>query len=210
MEGVRLEGVQDAESAYFAEAMEIYRTSFPENELRPVPLTAAMVGQNDRYTMTCAVSDKVFGFALSYHGDGFSLLDYMAVLPGYRRRGIGGMLLDSCRLDHEPVLLEVQKVQAGPDRGTREDRARFYTGRGAKVLLESYSMPSFGVEAELMSLMALLPPGSAVTRGALAGWVSEIYDHVYGRSDIDVASVNPGLAGSEGDVLALADGVPSD
>ena len=193
--GLKVERVTDAESATFEASMEIYSTSFPANETRPVEKTREMVAAGDGYRLFVATeSGTVVGMSLVYVFEKFALLDYMAVAPDRQRRGIGTILfrgtIDALQdgTGVETLLLEAQKEADGE--AERRERIEFYKRLKAKIILENYLLPSYvpGGEAEETYLMVRQVFGKLGVFGKadIREFVSTIHGRVYGYESDDL------------------------
>jgi GNAT superfamily N-acetyltransferase len=189
--------VDDFNGPELEQALQIYRSSFPAVETRPVAKVQSMLKSDDNYHLYVAVEDStVVGMALLY---GFpelhiGLLDYMAVLPEYQRRGIGSKLFSyvlgefSCE---NPkwlgLLLEVQveSVADSKERTERESRIKFYLRLGAKILLGVHYLipPQHGTSPEETYLM-IVPHKriQSLSKDTVCRYIRAIYARVYDYS----------------------------
>ena len=192
---LKVERVTDVESDAFAGAMDIYSKSFPANETRPVEKTKEMIAAGDSYGLFVAEERrKVVGMSLVYVFGKFALLDYMAVAPDMKRRGIGSALF-RCTVESlrdgdrtKTLLLEVQKEADGEYE--RTERIEFYRGLGVKIILDNYLLPSYipGCEAEETYMMVYPISGDfeKFDRDDVKEFVSMIHLHVYGYESDDL------------------------
>ena len=184
---IRVRRVEDPDGPEFRLVAEIYTTSFPSNETRPVEKTRLHL-ESDKYRLYVAeMANEVVAFALVYDWGEFALLDYMAVSHKRQRLGIGGAMFRGLVnvLDCGILLLEVQK----PDGVNVEktDRLRFYKRLGAAVVTDSYLLPSYDGEPEEMCLMSVaLARRQPLSRGDLRRFVQMIYRDVYGYTGTDL------------------------
>lgn len=132
------------------------RRDFPESELKPLASILRMrhagvydvLGAHDGGTMVA--------YALVYHPiEGrVLLLDYLAVEPECRGRGIGTALLDALKAYYagqaDVLLIECERPKAAPDEKQARKRIRFYEGSGAR--LTSARVWLFEVEYSIMAL----------------------------------------------------------
>ena len=115
----------------------------------------------------------------------------MAVAPDYQRRGIGTELfrytLNKFRSqmpDSVGLLLEIQREEKHDprERQIREDRIRFYTKLGAKVLAGVHYLlpPQHGRQPEEMYLMIVpLKKIRYVSKDTLVEYIRDIHSNVY-------------------------------
>src|SRR5918996_4771015 len=109
----------------FEEISNIYLSTFPLENAKHLDIYLNhiydMLKNDSRYHLYVAVKDSSYnmiGISLLYIFEylKMALLDYMAVLPTFQRRGVGGKLfkftdneLNHLRLDNIGMLLEVPK-----------------------------------------------------------------------------------------------------
>jgi hypothetical protein len=141
---------------------------------------------------------QVLGFSILFvpPGEGFALLEYMAVSAEKRGHGFGGELFRRTA-EHAvtsqgtglPVLLEVDSDrEASSDQALRTRRVHFYRRLGCmKIAGLRYLMPLRGVgpvpEMDLMVYRAAAP--AHLARGDLQRWLQTIYRDVYHGSPDD-------------------------
>src|ERR671925_885878 len=92
-----LKEIEDFHSQEFKESLDIYKSSFPLNETRPVEKVVKMLKEDKDYHLLVSVNNNaVVGISLLYafRSLQIGLLDYMAVHPNYQRRGIGKKLFE--------------------------------------------------------------------------------------------------------------------
>lgn len=96
---------------------------------------------------TCAVGEVI----LAQYAD-VVLLDYFAVNPALRGRGIGGQILQKLRerCEGKRLLLEIESTKVESENaGQRLSRKRFYERCGMRPL--DYSVDVLGVEMEVLT-----------------------------------------------------------
>ena len=159
----------------------IYSAAFPPNEIRPIADTMSMLRDDTNYRLFTLPSKRgrTDGFMLYYELPGFVLLDYMAVAPDRRGRGLGGRMLELLVLSFDsPILMEIEL----PNTGKARDRLRFYEAHGAETLLEHYVLPSYdGSENEVMLLL-----GIGTLRVPIRDALAQIYASVYKHDSQDL------------------------
>lgn len=184
---VKVRQVDDLSSPEFQQAAEIYLTSFPSNETRPVEKTRALL-ESGRYRLYVAQTDDgVMAFALVYMWEEFALLDYMAVSDRFQNMGIGSALFRDLAgfPDCGMILLEVQKPDGADPK--KADRLRFYERLGARVIADGYMLPPYdGSEPEEMYLMAVAPVHQPFRRDDVRTFVRRIYRDVYAYEGTDL------------------------
>jgi GNAT superfamily N-acetyltransferase len=187
--------IDDFDSFEFEQSIDIYKSSFPSNETRPVQRVVVMLKNDKNYHLFISVNNNsVVGIALMYIFKPLriGLLDYIAVIPNYRRRGIGEELfkftLEKCGSlvsNGIGLLIEIQRENVlDPEESVvRKDRISFYTLLGAKVLEGvNYLLPPMrnGGEAEEMYLM-IRPLGEVhhLSKASVVRYIRAIYSTIY-------------------------------
>ena len=185
---MQISQITNINSYEFKNVMKIYTDAFPSNEIRSVQETANMLLlNNNSYKLFAAQNNKkstMLGFILVYDFIDFVLLDYMAIQKEQRGNGIGSVMFQwliekykqttSCDM----ILLEIQRVLE-PDKKTKKARMQFYKRHGAKLITDSYHMPSYeNMPSELMLLMGVLF-SNEISELRIIDMVERIYEHVY-------------------------------
>lgn len=154
--------------------------AFPENELKPLSMIEQALKRGEYLCFGAMDGDRTLAVAFFVRigdgGDTLMLLDYLAVSPGLRCRGIGGRflqtLIDGPLRGIGTVLLEVDEPAAAEspeDLEIRRRRLDFYLRNGLKdsgVLAEVY-----GATYRILTL----PTGEAPCPDA----VRRMYDRLY-------------------------------
>lgn len=187
--------IEDCDSFEFKHSLEIYKSSFPLNETRPADKIVKMLENDEDYHLFgCLYDNSIVGISLMYifRSLRVGLLDYMAVSPNHRKRGIGMELFkftlerfSSVVYSGIGLLLEVQREDA-PDpleSKIRKNRIRFYTKAGAKVLDGvNYILPPIhhGTNAEEMYLMIRpLKQIHYLAKESVVQYIHTIYSTIY-------------------------------
>lgn len=176
----------------------IMRPSFVADELPgPESLTpgggASLLIAKDRETK------NPLGIArlLTGGGDGVGLLEYLAADPQVRGRGLGGALLDQCRViwteaGELVVLAEVHdpRVHAESADERPAARLRFYERNGARLLSVPWTQPALSPETDRVEGMLLLVMyadpsrvGSSLDRECVLRWAQGYFAHEAPRAD---------------------------
>ena len=123
------------------QSLDIYLTYFPPQETRPLEKTISMIKKDNNYHIIATLQDnKVIGISLLYLFPSlkFGLLDYMAIINEFQRKGIGTKLFSftfkifSSKIpDGIGLLMEIQKdnVQKISENEVRKRRIKFYKNK---------------------------------------------------------------------------------
>jgi hypothetical protein len=123
------------------------------------------------------------------HNDNFFLLEYMAIDPQKRSKGLGSFLLQhSIQLlfkayETRPILIEIDSPeQASEEQEIRERREAFYRKMGAlKIEPFDYILPLQGEQTPPpMELLVYHPNMREVSKERLQIWLEKLYTGVYG------------------------------
>lgn len=201
MEILEFEAVRTTNSAQFDRAMQIYSSSFPPVETKPVNKVEKMLLNDKDYHLFVMVKDgSVIGISLLYVFKKLrsGLLDYMAIIPEFRGQGIGTELFRRTlnrfkRMCPNSIglFLEVQKEDVDDliERRIRKNRIRFYRGLGAKKVgdVDYLLPPQHGTKPEEMQLM-ILPTVEvkSLSKEYLLNLIKTTYVKVYGYSKDDL------------------------
>ena len=190
-----LKEIVDFESPEFEQSMEIYKSSFPSNETRAVEGIVLLLKNDLNYHLFISKNNNsVVGISLMYIFNSLKigLLDYMAITPAYRRRGMGKELFKFtfdkfCSLINNGIglLMEIQieGVNDPKEKVVRKNRIRFYTRLGAKLLEGvNYLLPPTQNDnvPEKMYLM-IRPIGDLpyLSKVSIVGYIRAIYFTLY-------------------------------
>jgi GNAT superfamily N-acetyltransferase len=195
---VTLEQLTSADGERFRQLFAIYAASIAPREQKPEDWLRAMVAAPEYRVWIAQDAGQVLGFSILFvpSGEGFALLEYMAVSAEKRGHGFGGDLFRRT-VEHAatpqgagvPVLLEVDSDrEASSDQAVRTRRVHFYRRLGCvRIAGLRYLMPLRGVgpvpEMDLMVYRAGAPVHLA--RGDLKRWLETIYQDVYRGSPDD-------------------------
>ena len=188
-------------SAEFDRAMQIYSSSFPPVETKPINKVVKMLLKDKDYHLFVMVKDgSVIGISLLYVFKKLrsGLLDYMAIIPEYRRKGLGTELFRRTLNRFKRIcphsiglFLEVQNEDFDDlvERRIRKNRIGFYRRFGAKKVgnLDYLLPPQHGTRPEEMHLM-IVPTKKvkSLSREYLLGLIKTIYAKVYGYRKDDL------------------------
>ena len=193
--------ILDVDSTEFQQSLQIYSSSFPPVETKPIDRIKNMLRDDENYHLYVAINkNKVLGFSLLYvfKNLGIALLDYMAVAPEYQGKGIGSIIfwhniheLESKISRPIGLFLEVQREDGvdAIEAIRRKRRLGFYTKLGVRLLegVNYLIPPQHGSEPEKTYLMILpLKKVSFFTKEKVVKYIKAIYDSVYGYFENDL------------------------
>lgn len=129
----------------------LYRKAFPASERKPFRIIYFMhrKGKTDLWCIRCG--NRFAGFASTVNGENLILLDYLAVAPSFRGKGIGTAALTQflSKYPGQGVFVEIEDTACpGPDLDTRLRRKAFYQNCGMEELRTRAEV--FGVNMELL------------------------------------------------------------
>jgi GNAT superfamily N-acetyltransferase len=188
----RVEQLQSCGGSTFRELYEIYAASIAVREQKPEAWICAMVRAPDHWVGVVKDTGHVKGFSILFlpPAERFALLEYMAVTPELRNRGLGSALFKQTVVramtpQHGglPILLEVDSDrEASADRELRTRRQQFYRRLGCvrvSGLHYILPLPGHGPAPEMDLMLYSAEPLRQLPKGDLERWLRTIYRDVY-------------------------------
>jgi GNAT superfamily N-acetyltransferase len=188
----QLEQVQSCSGSTFRELYQIYAASIAVREQKPEAWICAMVGAPEYWVGVMNAAGHVDGFSILFlpPAERFALLEYMAVTPERRNRGLGSALFKQTVLravtpQHAsvPILLEVDSDrEVSADREMRTRRQQFYRRLGCvrvSGLHYILPLPGLGPPPEMDLLLYSAEPLRHLSKRDLERWLRTIYRDVY-------------------------------
>ncbi|MBQ2990849.1 MAG: GNAT family N-acetyltransferase [Clostridia bacterium] len=132
------------------------RRDFPPSELKSLSSILRMVAAGCYDVLGAYQDGELAAYALVYcpRGERCVLLDYLAVPPELRGKGIGSAFVSVLRRYYssraDVLLIECERPKTAPDESEARNRIRFYTQAGAK--LTSVRIWLFEVEYSILVL----------------------------------------------------------
>ena len=127
---------------------------FPADELKSLSAILSLYHRGEYDVLGAYESEAMVAYALVFRptDDSVALLDYLAVEPEYRSRGVGSELLGNLRIHYaataEALMIECERPQTAPDQSQARKRIEFYTRAGA--VLTEVCIWLFGVEYSIL------------------------------------------------------------
>lgn len=129
---------------------------FPSSELKSLSSILMMYHRGVYDVLSAYLNHCFVGYALLYRpqNERVALLDYLAIEPEHRFKGIGSLLLKQLRChyakDADVLLIECERPNAAPNETEARKRIQFYMQSGA--VLTSVRIWLFGVEYSILVL----------------------------------------------------------
>ncbi len=165
--------ITSCDDTLFTPLVDVFVESFPENERRPLPWFKELVETEPRFHCKVVSKGSLCAALLCYwQFDGFVYVEYLAVNPAIRSKGLGTLLmrefLDDIAL---PVVLEVEP----PVSQLTERRVGFYQRLGFRLLPDNYVQPSYGVVPGLPLKLMLCGETTVTTTEMIRTIHREVY-----------------------------------
>ena len=192
----------------FEELSNIYLSTFPLENAKNLEIYLNhiydMLKNDSKYHLYVALEDSsMIGISLLYIFEDLkmALIDYMAVIPTFQQRGVGGQLfeftsneLNRLLPDNIGMLLEAPKkdVSDSYERLRRKRRIQFYSRLGVKVLKGvNYLLPiQVDSNVEEMYLMIKLSKNiTKIPKKNIINFIDSVYTDVYDCRKDDLLSI---------------------
>jgi GNAT superfamily N-acetyltransferase len=194
----QMEQLKSCGEPSFRELYEIYAASIAARERKPETWICAMVGAPEYRFWVMKGAGRVIGFSILFlpPTERFGLLEYMAVAPERRNRGVGSKLFKQTmertgapQGPSLPILLEVDSDrEACGDQHLRTRRQQFYRRLGCvrvSGLHYILPLPGAGAAPEMDVLVYSAEPLRQLPKSELERWLRTIYRDVYRCSSDD-------------------------
>jgi GNAT superfamily N-acetyltransferase len=180
----------------FRELYEIYAASIVAREQKPEAWICAMIRAPEYRVWVMKGAGRVKGFSILFlpPAERFALLEYMAVAPERRNRGVGSELFKqtverAVTPEDRPILLEVDSDrEACDDQQIRTRRQQFYRRLGCvRISGLHYILPlsGHGPAPEMDLMVYSAEPLRQLPKTELERWLRTIYRDVYRCSSDD-------------------------
>ncbi len=131
----------------------LYQNAFPETERKPFEMILELEkqGKSDVFSIDNE-NNQFLGLAITLYDDNVIILDYFAINPEYRGKGIGGKAIDILKnkFKDKKFLLEIETTDIiSADIQNRIRRKNFYLRHGLKAM--PYKVNLLGEIMEIMT-----------------------------------------------------------
>jgi len=186
--------INDCNSAYFKEVIEIYNNSFPENERNPLEKIVKRITQKSSKLYGYILDNHIIAFAfLAELENNYILLDYFAVKKEYQGKGIGSRVIDLIisSLKNKTLILEVENPEFGEDWILRKKRVEFYQKKGIKILKNvKYILPPLDNSDNYTEMILMIFNNNQddikISNSEIINLISDIYSKIYNRQNNDI------------------------
>ncbi|MBO5907433.1 MAG: GNAT family N-acetyltransferase [Clostridia bacterium] len=131
----------------------LYESSFPKEEKKPFSL---MLKKRDeglmRFFSILSEDGELLGFMLTVHHGRITLLDYFAIEPASRCKGVGSLALSELLKEYPygSVVVEIEDERIpSSDQDLRIRRKNFYLRSGLKIM--PYNVSLYGVKMRVLT-----------------------------------------------------------
>ena len=143
--------IKAADNTEIKQVYELYMEAFPKEERKPFELMEQKVKEG-KMEILAIEEDGFAGLAITVLYEDRVLLDYFAIAPDYREKGIGGKALQMLkeRYKEKCFFLEIELIdEKAPNNAERIRRKAFYQRNGMKEV--GVKVCLFGVDMELLT-----------------------------------------------------------
>jgi GNAT superfamily N-acetyltransferase len=194
----QLEQLDSCDGRTFQDLYEIYAASIPARERKPEAWICSMVRAPEYEVRVMKGAGPVKGFSILFvpPAERFALLEYMAVAPAWRNRGVGRELFQHT-IERAvtpagrslPIVLEVDSDrEASTDQQIRTRRQQFYRRLGCVRISRLHyllPLPGQGPVPEMDLMVYSAEPLRQLPKTELERWLRTIYRDVYRCSPDD-------------------------
>lgn len=171
--------LQSSQDPRFEETWELYQSSFPPHEQRPLFVQKWTLRKPEYHCDIILQNEQLIALLFWWEIDKFRFIEHFAIHQNIRNQGIGSQLLNEfVSLCEEPVLLEVEPEQTE----VNLKRIRFYEKLSFEINPFPYAQPSYK-EGILPIPLHLMSYPKQLTHEQFTKSVTAIYKTVYGISE---------------------------
>jgi GNAT superfamily N-acetyltransferase len=172
----RIKSFQDSR---FEETWELYQTSFPQHEQRPLFVQKWTLRKPEYHCDIILQDQQLIALLFWWEIDRFRFIEHFAIHENIRNQGVGSQLLtEFVSLCDHPVLLEVEPEKTE----INLKRIRFYEKLSFEINPFPYAQPSFEEGVAPIPLHLMSYP-KQLTHEQFTKSVTAIYKTVYGISE---------------------------
>lgn len=171
----------------WGEMLEIYLSSFPEDERRAVDSLRSLAGSDGRFHIYVVENEeeRTVAFITVWNFGQFVYGEHLAVSESMRGARIGSTLIDNvCQRWQKPMILEIEPVAepgiSAGERKVREARLRFYQRLGFAPCALEYIQPPYSPTQNSIPL-TLMERGGNLLPDNFACVRDTIHSEVYGK-----------------------------
>ena len=126
----------------------LYRRAFPREERKPFAIIRRMCRDGRTDVWLAKVGRHFSGFASTINGGETTLLDYFAIAPKLRARGLGSAFLQALLAKYPSLFVEIEAADRDDPTGEKARRKAFYQRNGLEEMHVVAIL--FGVRMELL------------------------------------------------------------
>lgn len=126
----------------------LYRQAFPREERKPFDIIRRMCHEGRTDVWIAKVGKRFAGFASTINGGETTLLDYFAIAPKLRARGLGSVFLQALLAKYPSLFVEIEAADRDDPTGEKARRKAFYLRNGLEEMHVVAIL--FGVRMELL------------------------------------------------------------
>lgn len=164
IDNIRLEGSMEIRKLRGSEVKKVYEKDmhrdFPEEEIKPLGIILDLIGQGHYCCYGIFEEERLCAYLFFvWERRKIAMLDYFAVLPEFRRKGVGGEAIrlavgELAKECFEGILFEIEKISLAANdcqKQQRMDRKKFYLRNGC--LESGLESEIFGTGYEILYLL---------------------------------------------------------
>ncbi|PKP20839.1 MAG: GNAT family N-acetyltransferase [Bacteroidetes bacterium HGW-Bacteroidetes-19] len=170
--------IQSSQDSRFEETWELYQSSFPPHEQRPLFVQKWTLRKPEYHCDIILQNEQLIALLFWWEIDTFRFIEHFAINQNIRNQGIGTQLIkEFISLSEQHVLLEVEPEQIE----VNLKRIRFYERLSFEINPFPYAQPSFR-DGEPPIPLHLMSYPKQLTQEQFIRSVKSIYKTVYGIS----------------------------
>lgn len=138
---------------YFPKVWHLLETAFHAGERRDLETLKTILKDGQAQVWACEEQNRFMGMAVLWTFENFNFLEYLAVHPDGRGKGIGSAIMQTF-LSEQLLLLEVQP----PTDAINKSRIAFYERLGLRLNPYPYHQPPYQKRGETFPLQIMSSP----------------------------------------------------